>query len=207
MTDAEDSSSRSPFERFSTADALDLIDEYPLAWVVPRSGAAQPSLLPLLAERGATGELVSLLGHMGRRNVLVHAFEADARATILFTGPQAPLSTALVSDPQWAPSWAYAQLSISARLRFVPNETGDAVQRLTGKIEGCAGTAWTPEMVGARYKKMIGSIVAFRLVLEEINGRFKLGQDEPVERLSEIVKGLDDLDLVRWISRFNESRR
>lgn len=197
----------SPFERFSTADIFDLIGEYPLAWVAPGCGHAAPSLLPLLAERGADGGLAALLGHMGRRNPLVSAFGEHGEATILFTGPQAYLSTALVSDPRWAPTWVYAQLNIRATLRFVPEETGAAVQRLTARLEGRAGTGWQPDMVGPRYGAMERAIIAFRAEVASLSGRFKLCQDESPERLAEIAGGLSDRDLLRWIDRFNPGRR
>jgi transcriptional regulator len=200
-----DTSALSPFECYSTTDILALIDEYPLAWVVPHAGLTSPSLLPLLAETGANGELASLFGHMSRRNPLVRAFDDDATATILFTGPQACLPTALVSDPHWAPTWVYAQASITATLRFVPEETEDAVERLTKRIEGSSGTAWQPRMVGPRYDAMIDAIVAFRATVTAVAGRFKLGQDESVDRLEEIVGAVDQPDLVRWIVRFMKS--
>ena len=201
-----ETSPRSPFGRFTADDVFDLVADYPLAWVTPMSGNAPPSLLPLLAEGGGEGGLTALFGHISRRNPLVCALEEDGRATILFTGPQAYLSTSLVSDPRWAPTWIYAQLSISATLRFVPEETSVAVDRLTGHREGRAGTGWRPEMVGSRHSAMIGAIIAFRATVTTLHGRFKLCQDETPERLCEIVAGLEDAILKLWIERFNPAR-
>ncbi len=113
------SSASGPFGRFDDRDVVDLIAEYPLAWVCARRGrAAEASLLPLLVETDALGRPISLVGHMARRNPLVAALQADPHAMILFTGPQAYVSPELVSERRWAPTWNYAQLRIEAELRF-----------------------------------------------------------------------------------------
>src|SRR5690606_3596106 len=78
---------RWPFDRFTHADVRVLIEEYPLAWVIsPHSGAA--SLLPLVGEFDNENRLTALIGHFGRRNPLEQAFTKQARALILFNGPQ-----------------------------------------------------------------------------------------------------------------------
>ena len=197
----------SPFERFSPADATDLIAEYPLAWVCPRAlRADQPSLLPLLAETDADGKLVALIGHMARRNPLVASLTADPRAVLLFTGPQAYVSTALVSEPSWAPTWNYAQLRVSATVRFLPDDGGEAPQMLPEPPGHEAATGWPTAMMGARHAPMEQAIIAFRAEVVDVEGRIKLGQDERPERLREILRGHPDAALVRWMTRLNAGR-
>ena len=197
----------SPFERFADADVTDLIAEYPLAWVCPRAvSAEQPSLLPLLAETDAQGKLVALIGHMARRNPLVASLTADRDAMLLFTGPQAYVSTALVSEPSWAPTWNYAQLRIAATIRFEPDKGGEALQRLLDAPGHEAATGWTTAMMGARYAPMEQAIIAFRAEVVQLEGRFKLGQDERPQQLREILRGHPDAALVRWMTRLNAAR-
>lgn len=197
----------SPFERFAPADVTDLIAEYPLAWVCPAAlRAGQPSLLPLLGETDGQGRLVALIGHMARRNPLVPVLAADPRAVFLFTGPQAYLSTALVSEPTWAPTWNYAQLRVAATVRFEPDKGGEALQKLLDAPGHEATTGWTTAMMGARYVAMEQAIIAFRAEVVQLEGRFKLGQDEALGTLREIVAAHPDAALVRWMSRFNADR-
>lgn len=197
----------SPFERFASADVTDLIAEYPLAWVCPTDlHAEQPSLLPLLGETDPQGSLIGLIGHMARRNPLVPILTTDPRAVFLFTGPQAYLSTALVSEPTWAPTWNYAQLRIAATIRFEPDKGGEALQKLLDVPGHEATTGWTTAMMGARYGAMEQAIIAFRADVIQVEGRFKLGQDERPETLREIVAGHPDAGLVRWMRRFNATR-
>lgn len=198
---------QSPFDRFTPADVAALIAEYPLAWVCPRElRIGEPSLLPLLAETDADGIVVALIGHMARRNPLVAVLSGDPRAVLLFTGPQAYMSTALVSDPTWAPSWNYAQVRIDATVRFEPDRTGEALQRLLAAPRHEAETGWTTAMMGARYAPMEQAVIAFRAEVVAVEGRFKLGQDERPQQLREIMQRHPDPALVRWMARLNAAR-
>lgn len=195
------------FERFTDQDALDLIREYPLAWVChPAGGAAQSSLLPLLAETDASGRVTHLLGHMARWNVLCKAFSEDPKATILFQGPQGYVSPQYISKPQWGPTWNYAQLRIDADVVFDPEGGDAALAMLVEAMERDYPEPWRAERMGERYRGMEQAIIAFRAEVKTLNGRFKLGQDETPETLREILANHADAALVRWMKRFNEGR-
>jgi transcriptional regulator len=196
-----------PFDSYSDHDVTALIDEYPLAWVCP-SGTepALPALLPLLIETDAEARPVALIGHMARRNPLVGALQANPDMLALFTGPQAYVSPAMVTDSGWAPTWNYAQLRIAAKVDFRPDGGGAAIQQLIDAMERDRPTGWTTAAMGERYAPMVGAIIAFRAEIVRIEGRFKLGQDEKPERLHEILDRHPDAALVRWMRRFNPGR-
>jgi transcriptional regulator len=197
----------SPFEAYSPDDVVQLMNEYPLAWVCPRGGAAGlPALLPLLADVDAKGRVTALVGHMARRNPLFAALEAEPEAMILFTGPQAYVSPACVSNPAWAPTWNYAQVRIEARIRFEPAQSGQALDRLVAAMEAKEPTGWTAAQLGARYAPMERAIIAFRAEVLALHGRFKLGQDETQGALDEILARHPDPALVRWMRRVNAGR-
>lgn len=190
-------------------DVLDLIGEFPLAWVTPRHpGSAElATLLPLLAQVDQDGRLVSLLGHMARRNPLYAALEASPTAMILFTGPQGYVSPGLVSTKTWAPTWNYAQVRIEVDIRFRPDLGHEALERLTRAMDIDDQTGWAPRDVGARYEVMEQAIIAFEARITQLNARFKLGQDEAPSTLQEIVSRHPDPVLTRWMQRMSEARR
>ncbi|GAA0316640.1 hypothetical protein GCM10009087_28840 [Sphingomonas oligophenolica] len=198
----------SPFLRFGDADIVDLIGDYPLAWLCPAKGgdAGLPSLLPLLPEIDADGRLVGLIGHMAKRNPLYAALSGDPAALVLFTGPQAYVSPGLVTDPAWAPTWNYAQLRIAGTVAFDPERGHEALAMLVEAMDRHAGSGWTVAMMGERYAPMEQAIIAFHIAVTRIEGKFKLGQDESPERLREIVAGHPDPALVAWMERFNPGR-
>lgn len=194
----------SPFERFDDRDVVDLITEYPLAWVLPYTGAATAaSLLPLLVETDAHGRPSALVGHMARRNPLMAALIADPRALILFTGPQAYLSPGLVSDRRWAPTWNYAQIRIEAQVDFDGVTSDEALAMIVDAMEHDRDHPWTIADMGPRYDRMRQAIIGFRARIDGLQGRFKLGQDEAADTLQEILSSHSDAALVRWMRRFN----
>jgi len=183
-----------PFEPRDPADAARLVADYPLAWLVSRAFNASP--LPLLAETDDGGAIVSLFGHCGRHNPLVADFRADPRGLIMFNGPQGYVSPALLSKPDWAPTWNYAVLRFVIDVEFVEAETRDAVERLVHMMEG---DRWSTDRVGSRYDAMLDRIIAFRGHVVSAEPSFKLGQDESAEGLAEIVAAHPDRTLAAWM--------
>ncbi len=197
----------SPFERYQETDVIEQIREFPLAWISPAGGNPLLStLLPLLPETDSDGRLRTLLGHIPRRNPLVEALTAQPRVSVLFTGPQAYVTPACVSDPAWAPTWNFAQVRIDATVRFDENGIDEALWALTNAMEAREPTGWTPASMGERYPRMSRMVVAFRADVHRHQARFKLGQDEKPEALREILERHPDAALVRWMRRFNAGR-
>lgn len=189
-------------------DVLALIREFPLAWVTTRddSAARVATLLPMLANLDAGGRVVSLLGHMARRNPLYAALEAEPKAALLFTGPQAYVSPGLVSTPTWAPTWNYAQVRVEADIRLRPDLGREALDRLTRVMDERDQTGWTPRDVGDRYDAMERAIIAFEADITGLTAKFKLGQDETDRSLAEILAAHPDPVLTRWMRRMNAGR-
>lgn len=190
------------FEPRSPADILALIAAYPLAWVVSTDFDA--TLLPLLAECDADGNLVSLFGHYARRNPQVAAFERDGSALLLFTGVQGYISPTLVSKPTWGPTWNYAAVRIVADLAFVPTETDASLRALTRHLH--PDGEWQVERMGPRYADLARHVTAFRAVVRSCEATFKLGQDESDQTLGEIVAGHPDQHLAQAMLHQGRSR-
>lgn len=176
------------------SDIRQLIADYPLAWVI--SGAFHASPLPLIAETDDSGAIVALFGHCALRNALVADFRTDPRGLILFNGPSGYVSTALLSKPDWAPTWNYAALRFTVEVEFVGDETRDAIEQLVAKLED---GAWSTASLGPRYGAMLDQIIAFRAHVRSAEHSFKLGQDESAKGFAEIVAGHSDRTLAEWM--------
>ncbi len=202
------SSSDTPlFERHEPEDVLDLISQYPLAWLEAAGPRAETSLLmPLLAERDGDGRLVSLLGHVPRSHPVVAALETDSRALILVNGPQGYISPTWVRDRRWAPTWNFAQLRIEAEVRFDGELTGEALARLVDTMEAGRPDRWSVDELGDRYAALASRVIGFRARVSRLTVRFKLGQDERPEILADILARVPDLALAAWMRRFNRGR-
>ena len=191
-----------PFAPRSERDIVDLIDAYPLAWVVSSSGTEfQAAPLPLLADCDATGAVVRLVGHMARANPLRAQLEADPRALVLFQGPQGYMSPAWVPDRSWAPTWNYVTVQFEVDIRFRPDATDRAIERLVEKMEAGRERPWSPCEMGDRYARLREAIIAFDAEVRSTRARFKLGQDERPEMLDALIAGSPDAELRLWMAR------
>lgn len=191
----------SPFAPRSHEDVLALVRSAPLAWVVSHDHGAPATPLPLLAETGEDGRIVSLFGHFARRNPQVAALQASPRALVLFQGPQAYVAPRLVSNPTWGPTWNYAVARFDVRIEFVPDEIDAALEQLAAHLEAGHADPWTPRAMGERYHRLREHIIAFRAHVEQVHATFKLGQDETPETFAEIVEGHHDRALTEWMRR------
>ncbi|WP_454798384.1 FMN-binding negative transcriptional regulator [Novosphingobium lindaniclasticum] len=193
------------FAAYGPQDVRFLIERYPLAWVQSWAGGneVQASLLPLVGEYDGQGHLTALIGHMARHNPLHRALRARSAAHVLFTGPQGYVSPEHAGLRDWAPTWNYVQLKITADLRFDDALTGPALEILIDEMERCRPEPWSKEELGGRYSRLADAIIGFRAEIRSCTGIFKLGQDERPEVLSHILASHPDPVLVEWMRRFN----
>jgi len=197
----------SPFDRVSNAELVDLIESYPLAWVVsdgPDGFAATP--LPMMVDTDESGALVRLIGHFAKSNPQVAQLERSPRALFLFQGPHAYISPSWISDRTWGPTWNYAVIRIEADVRFLPDRADAVLARLVRKVEQGRERAWSIPEMGERYRELRTRIIAFEADIRAVRPRFKLGQDERPEVLAEILAHTGDDELNRWTRRMNERR-
>jgi predicted FMN-binding regulatory protein PaiB len=197
----------------SWAEVSDLIVRAPLAWVVSRVGsrlAATP--LPLRARVNAEGKLVRLDGHFARSNPQANAIREHPHALILFMGVGGYISPSWLNDRTQAPTWAYESVQINAELELFddPARLRASIDDLVEGNEAGRPNRWSVQEMGERYDRLCQGIVGFEAHTLEINGKFKLGQDERRDVLGDILSGLATSgrdDLAEAISRANEHRR
>jgi transcriptional regulator len=172
--------------------AFDLVREYPFATLITQAnGEAQISHLPLLhrAEAGTHGELI---GHMARANPHWQRF-AEGATLALFHGPHAYVSPSWYLEPEVAvPTWNYAVVHVRARAVVVADResTLATVNALTKRFESGRPQPWTLQLTGTRLDAMLAAIVAFRLVIERIDAKFKLSQNRSAQDRVRVVAAL-----------------
>ncbi len=191
---------------------LRLVLEHPLAWVIcidPSGFRATP--LPLRPRVGADGRIVALEGHMARSNAQFAALQRDARALILFSGPQGYISPSWVSNRTWAPTWNYTIVQFLATIAFdeTPARLDAHLHDLVEAMEHGRPGAWHPSEMGARYETLKRMIVPFEAKVVEQRAKFKLGQDETDAVFAEITDALGRSGsdaLLAWMRELNPTR-
>ena len=195
------------FAARSPEDIRRLILDHPLAWIVGTGEAPPASLLPIQAVAAADGGVSELVGHFARSNPQVEALRRSPRALILFLGPHGYISPSWLSDRTQAPTWNYASAQFVADIEFT--DTPEAVEALlrdlVGAMEAGRPSAWSPDDMGERYRRLSRGVVGFRARVVETRAKFKLGQDERPDVFEEIVASLEGGEgpaLAAWMRRF-----
>jgi transcriptional regulator len=182
-----------------------LIDCYPLAWVCA-DGGRRTCLLPLVGQYDNSDQVTEIVGHFARSNPLSVALEQNPNVTFLFTGPQGYISPRMTQRPDWGPTWNYAQLSVEAVVRVDDSFTAEAVELLTQHIEGARQQPWSIVELADRYDFLIRQIVGFRASVTRVTAHFKLGQNEKIADLRNILANMPEGELRDWMIRFNRGR-
>ena len=196
----------------SDEQVLRLVLSHPLAWVVSLDGDGfRATPLPLRPRVGAGGRIEALEGHMARSNPLCAALQRDARALVLFSGPQGYISPSWLSDRTWAPTWNYAVVQFLVTLAFdeTPARLDAHLQDLVSAMEQGRPGAWQPSEMGARYETLKRRIIPFVATVLEQRARFKLGQDERDAVFAEMTVALGRSgsdELLAWMRELNPGR-
>lgn len=158
-----------------------------------------------LVTHGSTGFLVtplpliydgrSLLGHVSRANPHWHADGAESVA--IFSGAQAYIS------PNWyatkaetgkvVPTWNYEVLHVHGRLvvHDDPDWVLNLVSALTNHHEQHRSQPWQVTDAPENYTSaQLRAIVGIELVIERVEGKAKMSQNQPERNRAGVVTGL-----------------
>ena len=173
-----------------------LMRDHPLATLVTRdAGAPAASHLPLLLV--ADGERVVLRGHVARANPLWRQAGDGCPALAVFHGPQAYVSPGWYptkrDDPRVVPTWNYAVVHAHGSLRAIddPGWLHDLVTALTGIHEASRPEPWAVSDAPDDYvAKMLRAVVGLELVVERLEGKWKMSQNRADVDREGVVAGL-----------------
>jgi transcriptional regulator len=194
-------------EHFSENDIeaqLQLIRSAPFATLITADVEASPQVthIPLVIE--GDGPDWRLIGHMARANPHWQAFGTDAFSTAIFHGPHAYVSPIWYDDPNRSvPTWNYAVVHVMGRPQVVGEDRAREILQISTSLfqasllqEG-VGEAWGMDDARQFVAGRLQAIVAFELVPEQVQGKFKLSQnrsDADRARVIDRLAALDDVE-------------
>jgi transcriptional regulator len=159
--------------------------------ISPHEGV-QVSHLPILLRPQPEGPGV-LVGHMARANRHWQAFDGDRRSVCVFHGPHAYVSPSWYQDLPAVPTWNYAVVHVSGRPRIMedPRWMGELMDETLRQFEPAL---LDPGFRGHAPKElrdeMLPQIVGFEMPIDELQGKFKLGQNRSAEDRAGVVEHL-----------------
>ncbi|HLK16492.1 MAG TPA: FMN-binding negative transcriptional regulator [Fimbriimonadaceae bacterium] len=178
-----------------------LIRERPLATLVANGeGGLFANHIPLLLEP-ERGEHGTLIGHVARANP-VWKEAAGSEVLAIFHGPEAYIS------PNWyatkaetgrvVPTWNYAVVHAHGHLTVHddPAWVRALVERLTIEHESAQPAPWAVTDAPADYiEKLVGAIVGIEIVIDRLEGKWKVSQNQPESNRAGVVKSLREANL------------
>jgi transcriptional regulator len=169
----------------------DAIERYSFATLV--SGAAaelSASHLPLLLDR-TRGDWGTLLGHMARANPQWRD-AAGQEVLAVFSGPHAYISPQWYEAAQVVPTWNYIAVHAYGRLDLIEDESEveSLLQRTIEIYEASQPRPWRLTEPAEFVQRLLRQIVAFRIPIRRLEGKWKLNQNRPAEQRENVVAAL-----------------
>jgi len=164
----------------SALDALIARDNF-ITLVTVDYGTPVISHVPVLYRR--VDDAIELIGHWSRANPQSrHA----GRALAIVHGPDAYVSPSWYPDKESAarvPTWNYAAAHLQGDLQTFQDEAelGGLVGELTRQHESRIGSHWTYDHAREDLRRQLAGIMGFRLVVTDVQLKFKLNQNHPLD--------------------------
>lgn len=180
----------SSFSQTDLSQLHDMMERYSFAILVtPTDSVPQITHLPLLLDRG-DGPHGTVVGHLARANP--HSDQLTGRpSTVIYSGPHVYVSPTWYESDNVVPTWNYVAIHATGSAQIVEDRSmlSEIVRRMTDYYEAAMPTPWgVPE--SPSIDRMLDQIVGFRLQIETIEGKWKLNQNQPLDRQLKVIEQL-----------------
>jgi transcriptional regulator len=159
-----------------------LIEQHPWALLVSNGDdGPYATNLPLLLDR-AKGERGTLVGHIARGNEHALVLESALVPTLaVFEGPYSYVTPAWYPNRDMPSTYYYTAVHCRGRVRVQTDaELLRWLDVLTKRMEAEVPNGWSiGEVARSEITRRLPLIMGFELEIERLEGKFKLGQDEP----------------------------
>ena len=140
-------------------------------------GRPLASPVPFLIEE-RPGKSPRVTFHVARGNPLATLAEKRGTWLMAVQGADAYVSAAWYESPDQVPTWLYETVHLSGPVAVVPAEHARAhLDALTARFESGIEQPWTADKVAPqRLEQLQRAIVVIEMLVEDIEGKFKLNQ-------------------------------
>ncbi|HWA40403.1 MAG TPA: FMN-binding negative transcriptional regulator [Gemmatimonadales bacterium] len=146
--------------------------------------------IPLELDVDPAGREV-LYGHVARANPQWRAVGPGREVLAIFTGPDAYVSSSVYAEPD-TPTWNYVAVHVRGEVELLEaEETREVLRRLLAKYERDSARPVTLEGLPERVQHLVNGIVAFKVVVRDIEAAFKLSQNRDARDHAAVVAALE----------------
>jgi transcriptional regulator len=177
-----------------------LMDEQPFASLVTMGAAGLfASHIPMVLDRDGT-EFGRLKCHLSRANRQWRDFTPESEALAIFSGPQHYITPSWYPEKQESgevvPTWNYAVVHAYGHLRVIKDNDWlmAHLERLVTTHEAALPVPWKIEDAPEDYiASQIKGIVGLEMVIERLEGKWKVSQNRSEQDRAGVAKGLAEL--------------
>ena len=190
----------SAFVQEDMSKLRELIAEHPLAQLVVLTHAGMvANPIPLFWRESGQG--ASLVGHVARANPLWQEYTPEQQVLAIFTGPQHYISPAWYPTKQETgrvvPTWNYALVQVKGPMQIHQDKTWlrQLLDEITAVQEAQAGSSWQLSDAPEDYiERVMGAVVGIEIQVADIQGKWKLSQNQPEANIAGVVSALTAMD-------------
>ena len=158
----------------------DFMDEFAFVDVITVSPTLRITHIPSVLDRTA-GAYGTIFGHVSAQNPQRDTFDGTHTAVVVFKGPQGYISPTWYANKEATPTWNFSVVHASGRPVAVTgaDQTRALLGRLIAKFERSVGSSGydLSKLPDAYVTRMMAGIAPFRMEIEALEGKFKLGQE------------------------------
>ncbi|MCC2677781.1 MAG: Negative transcriptional regulator [Pseudobdellovibrio sp.] len=177
------------------AEVSDLIKRYPFVTLISVTEAGSPviSHVPVVSEF-KDGKLTSVKGHLAIKNPHVEVLKHNKKVTVIFHGPHTYITPKWYKSGRDVPTWNYCVVHVTGELKLDSDfrSITKNLAELTKEFEAGDPQPWKfelPEDLKSP-EHLTRAIVAFEIIPQSVNGKFKLAQGRPAADQQGVIDGL-----------------
>lgn len=162
-------------------------------FVSQMDGELTATHLPLVI--GERDGKIILVGHFAKANPQWQTIESQANL-VIFSGAHAYISPTHYDKIESVPTWNYMTVHAYGHARLIdfatePDRLHDMMNSLIQQHESTYQTQW--DGLSDKYRDgMLKGVIGFELVVERLEGKFKLSQNKTADEQSRIAAALSE---------------
>lgn len=179
------------FEVTDTLKLIDFINKNSFGILFSETdGLPFATHLPFLVKE--RDDHVYLFGHMAKANP--HWKQIRDQVLVVFPGPHAYISPAWYEEINTVPTWNYLAVHVYGKF-IVIDDNDEMMQVMSDTVdfyESSMPNPWTMDKNDGEFNNgLLKAIVAFKIKINKIEGKWKLNQNHSVERQRNLIKHLN----------------
>jgi transcriptional regulator len=170
------------------------------------NGGPYATHLPLLINQNEG----YLYGHVARLNPQWNDID-NQEVMVIFQGPHSYISPSWYETTAAVPTWNYVAVHVYGKVELIEdeNELLEDLNDMVLKYEGTNGSYHIDESNSEFVKGLTRGIVGFKLIINKLEGKWKLSQNHSIDRQESVIRNLEQIptDNAREIARLMKNNK